>query len=436
MRKRTSIVWFKTDLRILDNPVLDAAMRSSEMIIPVYCVDERLFSKTSTGFRKTGKFRAKFLLESLKDLDQQLRTRGSGLLVVWGEPEVLIPEVVEFYRAEAVWCKKEVAPEELAIHQNVERRLFALNCEVETISTSTLYLATDLPFPVKSIPDVFTEFRKRVERECEVRQSLSSPVVIHSPQLPNPEWHKWPVLEHVEFDPRSAFPFTGGESHALHRLNDYVYEKHFIDHYKETRNGLIGQDYSSKLSAWLALGCISPVFIYHEIKRYERLYGGNESTYWLIFELMWRDFFRFMMKKYGKLFFYKNGMGKNGNYQGVVDWNKIKQWVNGNTGVDFVDANMIELTRTGYMSNRGRQNVASFFCHDMKCDWRIGAAYFEEMLIDYDVCSNWGNWAYIAGVGNDPRRDRYFDQKKQAMQYDKDSAYRKLWLEHQSEEHH
>ena len=105
----------------------------------------------------------------------------------------------------------------------------------------------------------------------------------------------------------------------------------------------------------------------------------------------------------------------------------LEAWINGKTGVDFVDANMIELKLTGFMSNRGRQNVASYFCNDLKLDWRLGAAYFEQQLIDYDVCSNWGNWAYLAGVGNDPRGQRTFNTEKQALDYDKDGAYRKLW---------
>jgi deoxyribodipyrimidine photo-lyase len=106
----------------------------------------------------------------------------------------------------------------------------------------------------------------------------------------------------------------------------------------------------------------------------------------------------------------------------------LEQWIKGETNEDFVNANMNELRLTGFMSNRGRQNVASYFCNDLKLDWRYGAAYFEEQLIDYDVCSNWGNWAYIAGVGNDPRPDRYFNIEKQASTYDKNRSYRNLWL--------
>ena len=106
----------------------------------------------------------------------------------------------------------------------------------------------------------------------------------------------------------------------------------------------------------------------------------------------------------------------------------FNKWQNAETGNDFIDANMLELKLTGFMSNRGRQNVASYLCNDLKLDWRYGAAYFEQQLIDYDVSSNWGNWAYLAGVGNDPRGNRAFNIEKQANDYDKNKSYRNLWL--------
>jgi deoxyribodipyrimidine photo-lyase len=102
-------------------------------------------------------------------------------------------------------------------------------------------------------------------------------------------------------------------------------------------------------------------------------------------------------------------------------------WTTGKTGDDLVDAAMRELRETGYQSNRARQNAASYWIHDMKQPWRIGAAYFECMLLDYDPASNWGNWAYIAGVGNDPRPFRKFHTQKQAEQYDPEGSYRAYW---------
>ncbi len=106
----------------------------------------------------------------------------------------------------------------------------------------------------------------------------------------------------------------------------------------------------------------------------------------------------------------------------------IDNWINGTTSEPFVNANMIELKKTGWMSNRGRQNVASYFAKELEIDWRIGAAYFEAMLIDYDVHSNYGNWMYVSGVGNDPR-DRKFNIKLQAERYDPQGKFQNIWLQ-------
>ncbi|MCS7074883.1 MAG: cryptochrome DASH, partial [Bacteroidia bacterium] len=109
-------------------------------------------------------------------------------------------------------------------------------------------------------------------------------------------------------------------------------------------------------------------------------------------------------------------------------WEVFERWKNAQTGEPWIDANMEELRKTGFLSNRGRQNVASYLVNDLRQPWQWGAEYFEAMLIDYDVCSNWGNWNYIAGVGNDPREDRYFNPKTQAQRYDPDGTFIKLWL--------
>jgi deoxyribodipyrimidine photo-lyase len=235
-------------------------------------------------------------------------------------------------------------------------------------------------------------------------------------------------LNFEPIDSRAVLQFKGGETKAIARLNHYFFETKCISEYKETRNGLVGANYSSKFSAWLALGCISPRFIYDELKKYETQFEANESTYWLVFELLWRDYFRFMMKKYNSKFFQQSGIQDKGIIVNKHNTHQLQEWIVGKTGVDFVDANMKELKLTGFMSNRGRQNVASYLCNDLKLDWRFGAAYFEQQLIDYDVCSNWGNWAYLAGVGNDPRGNRYFNINKQSTDYDKNKKYRDLWL--------
>ena len=428
---KKAIVWFKTDLRLHDNETLVKATAQNDQIIPVYCFDETQFEETEYGFKKTGSFRAQFLLEAVADLDKNLRALGSGLMVLKGKPEIEIPKVVSLYKANKLFAKREVTFEEKQTEQLVQTELWKQQCEMLTFSTSTLYHAQDLPFSIKDIPDVFSNFRKKVEKESTIRSVFEKPISISSPEFPVAQF---PTLDELglsfsEIDKRAAIVFEGGESAALKRMNHYFSETKAISQYKETRNGLIGADYSSKFSAWLALGCLSPREIFFELKKYETQFGANESTYWLVFELLWRDYFRFMMKKYSNKFFQQSGIQDKGISVNKHNIKLLESWINGTTGVDFVDANMLELKLTGFMSNRGRQNVASYLCNDLKLDWRYGAAYFEQQLIDYDVSNNWGNWAYLAGVGNDPRGNRYFNIDKQAQDYDRDKSYRKLWLQ-------
>jgi deoxyribodipyrimidine photo-lyase len=428
---KTAIVWFKTDLRLYDNEALVKAIAQGEKVLPVYCFDDADFVTTRYGFKKTGNYRAQFLLESLQDLDANLRKIGSGLMILRGKPEEEIPKIVAEYKVLKVFAKREVAYEEKETETLVQTALFKLRCELETFSSSTLYHAEDLPFAIKDIPDVFTNFRKKTELDATVRAVFDSPLAMTSPDIPEmilPTLQEL-GLEFSEIDSRAAIQFKGGETAAMKRLNNYFFETKNLSVYKETRNGMVGEGYSSKFSAWLAMGCISPRTIYKEIRAYENENGANDSTYWLIFELLWRDFFRFMFKKYQtKFFLYAGIKGEKENSESLS--NKLfSQWENGATPSDFINANMIELKQTGFMSNRGRQNVASYFCNELNMDWRLGAAYFESQLIDYDVCSNWGNWAYLAGVGNDPRKHRYFNIEKQANDYDKDRSFRDLWLQ-------
>jgi deoxyribodipyrimidine photo-lyase len=427
---KTAIVWFKTDLRIADNETLVKAIERNDQVVPVYCLDPAHFSKVGFGLQKTGSFRAKFLLESLADLHHNLQKLGSGLVLCIGKPEVELPKIAIQYNAEKVYSKKEVAYEELKTQDKVEKALWDNKITLfSSTSTSTLYHAEDLPFTIRDIPEIFTQFRKSVEHECTVRAVIPTPIKIDSPALPN---LVLPTLEALQLnnsnqDQRAALQFVGGETEAQKRLQYYLTESKLVKQYKETRNGLLGPDYSTKFSTWLAMGCISARSIYHELKQFENKYGANESTYWVIFELLWRDFFRFMMKKHKVSYFLKNGTRSPKNSPIEVNMEVFAQWTNGKTSDAFVNANMLELKNTGWMSNRGRQNVASFLIHNLKLDWRLGAKYFEQQLIDYDVSSNYGNWAYLAGVGNDPLPSRQFNTKKQAETYDPKGEFITLW---------
>ena len=428
---KRSIVWFKTDLRVSDNETLVRAIEKSDEIIPVYCLNPSQFEETEFGFKKTGSFKTQFLLESLQDLDANLRKLGSGLILLYGKPEEELCKLAAKYGVHAVFSKTEVGFEEKEEQVKVEQELWKINCVLDTYSTSTLYHAEDLPFTIKNIPDVFTNFRTRTEKDASIRSVFEKPVAIHSIHIPALELPELAIfnLSKMPKNPKAVLDFRGGETSGLERIQHYFHDSKAVSSYKKTRNGLIGADYSTKFSPWLALGCISPRIIYKELKKYEQENGANDSTYWVLFELLWRDYFRFMVKKHQYKYFLFNGIKDEKNTAAPMDMEKLNAWKNGETDNDFVNANLVELKLTGFMSNRGRQIVASYFINELALDWRYGAAYFEEQLIDYDVCSNWGNWAYLAGVGNDPRGKRAFNMEKQAHEYDPKNEYRNLWLE-------
>lgn len=424
------MVWFKTDLRLHDNETLLQAIAQSDEIIPVYCFDVAHFETTRFGFKKTGNYRAQFILEAVQNLKDNLQKLNSDLLILIGDPAVELVKIAEEYKVATIFAATEIASEEKLTQNEVQKQLVKIGCTFKNYSTGSLYQFAQLPFRVEDAPDVFTNFRKAVEKHSTVRPLSGLPKEIKSPKLPHTKTPNLKTFGLTEVTPdlRSAFPFKGGEDEALKRLNDYFYKTKSILTYEETRNGMVGDLYSTKLSPWLSLGCISPVKIIHELKKFEQNNEANSSTYWLFFELLWRDYFKLMMVKYGDKFFLKDGIGKLPANIKQVNKIDLNNWIEGKTGNDFVDANMLELKKTGFMSNRGRQNVASYFCNDLNLDWRYGASYFEEQLIDYDVCSNWCNWAYLAGVGNDPRNNRYFNTEKQASVYDPISTFRKLWL--------
>ena len=428
--KKIALVWFKTNLRLRDNECLVKAIAENDEVVPFYCLDDELLGNTKFGFKKTGVIRLKFLKKSLQQLDEDLQNLGSGLVLSNGIPEKEIFRIANEYGAQKIYAEKEVAPEELITEKKVADELLKLNCTFSTFECRNLFHSSELPFPVGQLPDTFTEFRKRTEKVVAIRPVLPKPSNIVSPKIAPLNLTSLNKLFTTEItvDPRTAIQFKGGAKAAHERLQYYFCETQAISTYKETRNGMVGERYSSKFSAWLALGCISAREIYEEVRKFETIYGANESTYWLIFELLWRDYFGFCIEKNGIRYFLRS-VSQQPKAANPSKFNAaLIQWINGQTGEPFIDANMIELKLTGFMSNRGRQNVASYFCNDLKLDWRYGAAYFEQQLVDYDVCSNWGNWAYLAGIGNRPSPNRYFNIAKQAAMYDPDNIFQQLWL--------
>ena len=435
-----NLVWFKsTDLRIIDNEVLKNAFDNDSNVILVFCIDPNFFKKLKFGERKFSDFRLKFLYESILDLYNDIKKNNGHLNIYFDSPENIIPELVKKYNITEIFHFRDTTNDELTQLRIIKEKIafqqekqmtkkLSKETEIKEFWGNTVFHIDDLPFLIENLPSVFTNFReqlniKKIRKETNIDVNKLKNSIF---DIDNIE-----ILKKLNSDLNLNLRFKGGETEARKRLNYYFYEKHFLSNYKNTRNNLLGDNFSSKFSPYLAFGNISGKSIVLEIFKYEKNIEKNASTYWLFFELIWRDFFRFSSLKYKNSLFQLNGI-KNKKLNWIKNNKKtdelFNKWKTGKTGYPYIDANMIELNKTGYMSNRGRQMVASFLVKDLKIDWRRGAEYFESLLIDHDVASNYGNWNYAAGIGADPREDRYFNVYKQANRYDKTCKFVLNWI--------
>ena len=418
-----TLVWFRNDLRTHDHLALSEAMKHSDRVIACYILDKAIYDKKQYGFNKIGPFRLKFLLDGLEDLKRSLAAINVPLFVFFDTPVKALKRLNNMVEIDTIYYHQLVGHEEETTEASIQNTFEQI--KFKSFFNKTLIHPEDLPFDLKDLPELFTTFRQNVEKDLEIKPLIDCP----NPQTP------LDIEPVVDFDCLQDFGyndcikprFKGGEREGLKRLNYYFFESKAVSNYKETRNYMLFDDDSSKFSPYLSQGALSPRQIYYALIDYESTVEKNESTYWLFFELLWRDFFTFTHMKHKNKLFDVKGI-KNIQCSWKENQGFIDKFIQGKTGYPLVDANMKELQQTGYMSNRGRQNVASFFTKNLGLNWLIGAAFFEMMLIDYDVSSNYANWAYIAGVGNDNLPFRFFNVEKQGELYDKEATYAKKYL--------
>ena len=423
---RTHLLWFRNDLRLHDQLALQAAAADGDRLLLVYVQEPAQDALTAWGFTRMGEHRRRHLAECLSELQDQLSRLGQTLWLLRGPVEQVLPACAQACGVSTVVCEAIDAPEEQAQVQALRQA----GLTVRTVWQSSLLSPEDLPFAVTDLPAVFTAFRRSVEG-AGVRPRAPIPAPMELPPPTNTD-----LLEHLAglvdtphallgVNPNTPGLHRGGERRALEHLQGYLTPP-WPDRYKATRNALQGEHTSSHWSPGLATGALSPRRIWADLQAYERTHGANDGTYWLWFELLWRDYFRFLMLKYGKRLFNPQGLSRR--TPNMFNLEPFKQWSTGTTGIDLIDAGMRELAATGFLSNRMRQIVASHWIYAMNGNWQVGAAWFESCLIDYDVYSNQGNWLYIAGHGTDPRGGRAFNVAKQIAQYDADGSYRKRWF--------
>jgi deoxyribodipyrimidine photo-lyase len=408
-----TLYWFRNDLRLDDNPgLMDLADADRLLLVYLWPSNRPWCNVTGMGAQ-----RERFLRESVQALQDALRALGQDLLVLHGSPELIIPEIVQTYGIDCVGtCRTPGYHERRAVERLQQR----LPVPVKLYEHGTLFTEPQLPFALARLPAHFTPFRHQLEALTPDNPLPCPTTLPRAPAAP------FDAVQSAATRPHSALPIHGGSVAARRRLRQFIFEDQGIAHYKQTRNCLDPLDGSSTLSPWLASGCISPREVAAAIRQFEESRFANESTHWLYFELLWREYFHWRAMR-DDISLFRAGFRRTTVHQCTFEPRSFARWCAGDTDEPLVNAVLRQLVATGWASNRGRQIAASYLVNELQLDWRYGAAFFEKYLVDYDVASNYGNWQYIAGVGADPRGGRHFDLDKQAKAFDPAGAFVAKW---------
>jgi deoxyribodipyrimidine photo-lyase len=433
----TALYWFNNDLRIEDNSLLTKLAQESKSLHCCFIIDPQWFNSSSLLKSAMGLNRWNFLKQSLKELAKALHNRNIELQVLYGKPENILPKLVDELAIDTLGCGRQVGYQEKQSLKAIQNKLPGLTFKTAWLNT---LFTEDFIVNSNAVFGSFSKFRKVAEKhlikiniepsssdwQCHDKglqpinttenASLHNAITVVDNLFPSQAPHNKTVNEII---------IKGGCDVASRHLTDYFLSG-AADHYKQTRNDLDGLRRSTLFSPWLALGCLSVKKVWQTISDYEQRYQANESTYWIKLELLWREYFQWLALAQGRHLFTFKGSAKAAPNT-TFHQERFQQWSTGKTKYPLVNALMKQLNSTGFMSNRGRQIVASCLVNELALDWRYGASYFEKQLIDYDVASNWGNWQYIAGVGADPKGGRWFNIEKQRQYFDPDGEFIAKW---------
>lgn len=425
-----ALYWFTNDLRLTDNSLISQLAAQSKSACFVYIFDEDDVKPNQYQSIYLGVHRKNFILESLLDLSTELATLGHQLLILHGKPQQVIEDLVTSLNIDVLYTAKQVGYYESTRLQQIQEH--CVNLKIEMRFENTLFQPHQLLSDKCNLTS-FTKFRKYIESsEVNVVTASSQVTSLPASFFLDLDVNIFMTLLQ-RYTPEDVMPdtkshrvmFIGGEHEAREHIKRYFLSASPAS-YKESRNELDGWSSSTKFSPYLALGNVSPKHIWHMVIDYEENKQKNDSTYWIKFELLWREYFHWLAHKFKRNLFQFAGQRSHGPLTCFVP-ERFKKWSQGNTPYPIVNACMKQLNATGFMSNRGRQIVASCLVNELGCDWRFGAAYFQQQLIDHDVASNWGNWQYIAGVGANPRGVSHFNIEKQTQIYDPERRFITKW---------
>lgn len=384
---RTVVVLFTRDLRVHDNPALATAAATADQVVPLFVIDPSL---------KVPANRRRFLLESLSDLRHHLRALGGDLMVRTGDPVAQAIRVAKTHQAIGI-----AASADYSAYAQARQRRLADACEQQRIGLR-LFDAVTVVAPKAIQPtsgadhyQVFTPYW-RAWQSSKWRRVADTPARIVTPALDSG------VIEEPSHHPH----WTGGEPAALARLERFTRR---AAGYAEGHDDLAG-DHTSRLSPYLHFGCLSPLAL-----------ANADLPEAFRRQLCWRDFYHQLLAAFPKLTTHAYRVGAHDTWKD--DAQALERWKHGQTGVAIVDAGMSQLLREGWMHNRARMITASYLTKTLGLDWRAGAEWFAEHLVDADIANNYGNWQWVAGTGTDTKPYRRFSPSRQAERFDPDRKY-------------
>jgi deoxyribodipyrimidine photo-lyase len=411
----TTLVWFRQDLRLRDNPALHAAAKRGGPIIPVY-----VWSPEDDGDWPPGRASQWWLHHSLRALDEGLRERGSRLILASGHAKAVLGALATHTKATAVYCNRRYEPAARACTAEVEQTLRKQNTAFETFNSTLLAEPDDIRNQSGKPYRVYTPYLRRLLRELHPAKPLPAPAKLPAPK----SWPKSAPLQSLRLLPKIKWYATmettwmPGEAGAHARFTRF--KKRALTDYRHARDRPAMRG-TSGLSPHLHFGEIGPRQLWHALGP-----KGRGSPF--LHEIIWREFAYHLLYHFPETthrplrpLFERFPWKKNAQY--------LRAWQRGRTGVPMVDAGMRELWATGVMHNRVRMIAGSFLVKNLLQPWQEGARWFWDTLVDADLANNTLNWQWVAGSGADAAPYfRVFNPVTQGERFDAEGEYVRKWV--------
>jgi deoxyribodipyrimidine photo-lyase len=413
-----AVVWFRRDLRVADHPALLAAVDAADQVVPVFVVDRTLLDG-----RPSGPNRRAFLHGALRSLARDLEALGGRLLVLEGDPVEVIPVVARTFAAGAVFCSRDLTPYARRRDTAVERALRADGRSLRSLPGNYLSDVDEVRTTTGDPFRIYSPFARAAKAEG-WDDPLPAPGRIRVPEELGRAGPDAPGAGPGDFGLEGAVELTPPDpAAALERLQWFVANR--VDGYGRGRN-FMATDGTSRLSPYLRFGLVSPRQVAAAVAAPRARGAGDRETF--VNELLWRDFYAYVLYHQPESA-WAHMRPEFAHFEFEDDPEGLAAWREGRTGYPLVDAGMRQLSGQGWVHNRARLVVASFLTKHLLIDWREGARFFLQHLMDGDLPSNNGGWQWVAGTGTDAAPYyRIFNPVTQAEKFDPEGDYIRRWV--------